>query len=87
MDPMPFHHCDLDTDAQEYLESWAMEYPTDHHFRVILHIAVMPDDDPETTEARKTVLGPVAAGLLSKYQCLCGPPGNNSMWKRLFFAI
>jgi hypothetical protein len=49
MDPTPFHHCDLDTDAREYLESWAMEYPTDCHFRVILHLADMPEEDPEPT--------------------------------------
>ena len=49
MDPTPFHHCDLDTDAQAYLESWAMTYPSDSHFRVIVHIADMPEEDPEPT--------------------------------------
>jgi hypothetical protein len=49
MDPTPFHHCDLDTDAQEYLESWAMTYPPESHFRVIVHIANMPEEDPEPT--------------------------------------
>jgi hypothetical protein len=49
MDPTPFHHCDLDTDAQEFLESWAMSYPPGSHFRVIVHIAQMPGDDPEPT--------------------------------------
>jgi hypothetical protein len=49
MDPTPFHHCDLDTDAQEYLESWAMTYPPESHFRVIVHIAQMPGEDPEPT--------------------------------------
>src|ERR1017187_10040652 len=49
MDPTPFHHCDLDNDAQEYLESWAMTYPPESHFRVIVHIAQMPGEDPEPT--------------------------------------
>jgi hypothetical protein len=46
MDPTPFHHCDLDRDAQEYLESWAMGFPHTSHFRIVLHIAHMPDTDP-----------------------------------------
>ncbi|WP_342618572.1 hypothetical protein [Rhodoferax sp. GW822-FHT02A01] len=46
MDPTPFHHCDLDRDAQEYLESWAMEFPSDSHFRIIVHMEQMPDQDP-----------------------------------------
>lgn len=46
MDPTPFHHCDLDRDAQEYLESWAMEFPSESHFRIIVHIEQMPEQDP-----------------------------------------
>ena len=26
MDPSPFHEKDLDPDAEEFIESWAMEY-------------------------------------------------------------
>ncbi len=46
MDPTPFHHCDLDTDAQAYVESWAMGYPSGSHFRIIVHIRNMPQEDP-----------------------------------------
>jgi len=46
MDPTPFHHCDLDRDAQEYLESWAMAFSHKSHFRIILHIEQMPETDP-----------------------------------------
>jgi hypothetical protein len=46
MDPTPFHHCDLDRDAQEYLESWAMGFSHKSHFRIIVHIEKMPDTDP-----------------------------------------
>jgi hypothetical protein len=46
MDPTPFHHRDLDTDAVEFLESWAMEFPQDSHFRIQIHIEQMPKEDP-----------------------------------------
>ena len=46
MDPTPFHHRDLDTNADRFLESWALEFPHDSHFRVIVHIEKMPADDP-----------------------------------------
>ncbi|MFY9328594.1 MAG: hypothetical protein WAO76_11335 [Georgfuchsia sp.] len=46
MDPTPFHHRDLDTDAEEFIESWAMEFPQDSHFRIIVHIELMPQEDP-----------------------------------------
>ena len=46
MDPTPFHHCDLDRNAQEYLESWAMGFSHQSHFRIIVHIEQMPETDP-----------------------------------------
>ena len=46
MDPTPFHHRDLDRDAQAFLESWALEFPQGSHFRIIVHIEKMPVDDP-----------------------------------------
>jgi len=46
MDPTPFHHRDLDTDAEKFLESWALEFPQDSHFRIIVHIEKMPPEDP-----------------------------------------
>jgi hypothetical protein len=46
MDPTPFHHRDLDIDAQEFLESWALEFPQGSHFRIIVHIEKMPKADP-----------------------------------------
>jgi hypothetical protein len=49
MDPMPFHHCDLNRDAQEYLESWAMGFSHKAHFRIIVHIEDMPQTDPTAT--------------------------------------
>ena len=29
MDPSPFHEKDLDHDAEEFIESWAREFPAD----------------------------------------------------------
>jgi hypothetical protein len=46
MDPTPFHHRDLDLDAQEFLESWALEFPQGSHFRIVVHIEHMPNEDP-----------------------------------------
>jgi len=46
MDPTPFHHRDLDRDAEAFIESWALEYPQDSHFRIIVHIEQMPREDP-----------------------------------------
>lgn len=46
MDPTPFHHRDLDRDAEEFVESWALELPRDSHFRIFLHIEKMPAEDP-----------------------------------------
>jgi hypothetical protein len=33
MDPTPFHHRNLDADAEEFLENWALEFPQNSHFR------------------------------------------------------
>ncbi|MFN0316125.1 MAG: hypothetical protein ACKVQA_13940 [Burkholderiales bacterium] len=46
MDPTPFHHRDLDRDAVEYLESWALKFAPASHFRIIVHIENFPPDDP-----------------------------------------
>jgi hypothetical protein len=53
MDPTPFLNRDLDNDAEEFLETWAMEFPQGTHFRIIIHIEEMPADDPQplVTEA------------------------------------
>lgn len=46
MDPTPFLHRDLDRDAVEFLESWALEFPPNSHFRIVVHIETMPPGDP-----------------------------------------
>ena len=46
LDPTPFHHRDLDRDAVEYLETWALEFPANSHFRILVHLDTLPPDDP-----------------------------------------
>jgi hypothetical protein len=46
MDPTPFHHRNLDTDAEEFLENWALDFPAKSHFHIIVHIEQMPAADP-----------------------------------------
>ena len=51
MDPTPFHHRDLDTEAEKFLESWALEFPQGCHFRILVHIEKMPEEDPSALVA------------------------------------
>ncbi|MES2935215.1 MAG: hypothetical protein V4805_17205 [Pseudomonadota bacterium] len=46
MDPTPFHHRDLDRDAVEFLENWALEFSQESHFHIIVHIDNLPPVDP-----------------------------------------
>jgi len=47
MDPAPFLEKDLDRDAEDYIESWAMEYPSDSRYHITIHLQQMPaEPDP-----------------------------------------
>ena len=46
MDPTPFQHRNLDADAEEFIETWALEFPQNSHFHIIVHIEQMPEYDP-----------------------------------------
>lgn len=46
MDPTPFHHRDLDRDAVEFLENWALEFSQGSHFCINVHLEQMPPFDP-----------------------------------------
>ena len=47
MDPTPFHHKDLDPDAEEFIESWALEFPPDSRFHITIHVEQFPaEGDP-----------------------------------------
>lgn len=38
-DPAPFHEKDLDQDAEEFIVSWAREYPADTALTFVLHLS------------------------------------------------
>ena len=44
MDPTPFHHKDLDPDAEEFIESWAQEFPPDSRFQIVIHLQQQPTE-------------------------------------------
>jgi hypothetical protein len=48
IDPSPFHEKDLDHDLEEFIESWAKEYPLHEPLRLIVHLEKRPPDaDPQ----------------------------------------
>jgi hypothetical protein len=42
MDPSPFHERDLDRSAEEFVVSWAREYPLHEPVRLIVHLKACP---------------------------------------------
>ncbi|MDP2238914.1 MAG: hypothetical protein Q8K18_01965 [Burkholderiales bacterium] len=47
MDPAPFHHKDLDPDAEEFIVGWALEHPRDAEFEIVIHLEMRPaEGDP-----------------------------------------
>ncbi len=46
MDPSPFNERDLDQDADEYIVSWAREYPMDAPLSLRVHLERWPATDP-----------------------------------------
>jgi len=48
MDPSPFHEKDLDHDAEEFIVSWAREFPLDEPVALVVHLGVLPQEqDPQ----------------------------------------
>lgn len=48
IDPSPFHEKDLDHDLEEFIESWAKEYPLHEPLRLVVHLEQRPPDaDPQ----------------------------------------
>ena len=46
MDPSPFHDKDLDRAAEEFITSWAREYPIDEPVALRIHLETWPATDP-----------------------------------------
>jgi hypothetical protein len=42
MDPTPFHHQDLDPDAEEFIVSWALEHPAEGDIGLVIHLEKTP---------------------------------------------
>jgi hypothetical protein len=42
MDPSPFHEKDLDRDAEEFIVSWAQEFPRHSRLTIIIHLDRAP---------------------------------------------
>lgn len=47
MDPSPFVERDLDDDAEEFIVSWAQEFPTNAPIRLSIYLDEWPADDPK----------------------------------------
>lgn len=43
MDPSPFNERDLDHDAEEFIVSWAQEYPLNEPIRLVIHLRHEPE--------------------------------------------
>lgn len=52
MDPSPFHEKDLDNNVEEFIVSWAREYPLEEPVRLIVHLQNAPDLG---TDAREVI--------------------------------
>jgi hypothetical protein len=46
MDPSPFIEKDLDDDAEEFIVSWAREFPPDTPVMLSVHLEQWPTEDP-----------------------------------------
>jgi hypothetical protein len=44
IDPSPFHRKDLDQDAEDFIVSWAREFPRGEPLRLVLHLDEMPTE-------------------------------------------
>lgn len=55
MDPTPFHHKDLDPDAEEFIVSWALEHPRGADFDVVIHLENPPQEHDTEAIAREAI--------------------------------
>jgi len=49
MDPSPFLEKDLDDDAEDFIVSWAREFPPDAPLKLRIHLDHWPSESPEGT--------------------------------------
>jgi hypothetical protein len=48
MDPSPFLEKDLDDDAEDFIVSWAREFPIDEPLKLRIHLEHWPAENPES---------------------------------------
>ena len=48
MDPSPFLEKDLDDDAEDFIVSWAREFPVDEPLKLSIHLEHWPTENPES---------------------------------------
>jgi hypothetical protein len=51
MDPSPFHEKDLDHDAEEFIVSWAQEFPLREPVSLVVHVNQAPENARDVIEA------------------------------------
>jgi hypothetical protein len=53
MDPSPFLEKDLDQDAEEFIESWAQDFPVRERVKLVVHLEEWPaEQDPQVLVER-----------------------------------
>jgi hypothetical protein len=55
MDPSPFHEKDLDADAEEFIVSWAREFPSREPVVLVIHLSQMPNAQHPAAEVERAV--------------------------------
>jgi hypothetical protein len=55
MDPSPFHEKDLDHDAEEFILSWALEFPVHEPVTLVLHLGELPAGSEPRTMVEQAV--------------------------------
>jgi hypothetical protein len=55
MDPSPFHERDLDADAEEFIITWALEYPRTQPLKLVVYLSRAPAGGDADTAIRLAV--------------------------------
>lgn len=55
MDPSPFNEKDLDHDAEEFIVSWAREFPLDEPLALLIHLDTLPPPEKPQTMIEQSI--------------------------------
>src|SRR5437870_8661538 len=70
MDPSPFIEKDLDADAEEFIVSWAQEFPRDDPVRLHIYLEQWPAEDPKEPDRKSTRLNSSHVAISYAVFCL-----------------